>query len=81
MSASRGTTQAAPTLPDSLRLGPVHLAVTDLDRSVDFYRDAIGLRLHDVAAVRERALAAGVEAAGALLRDPWGHPVLFAAAR
>ncbi|MGH3995331.1 MAG: VOC family protein, partial [Pseudonocardiaceae bacterium] len=27
-----------------LRLGPVHLTVTDLDRSVRFYEDAIGLR-------------------------------------
>jgi catechol 2,3-dioxygenase len=29
-----------------MRLGPVHLTVTDLDRSVGFYRDAIGLRQH-----------------------------------
>ena len=29
---------------DGLRLGPVHLTVTDLDRSVGFYEDAIGLR-------------------------------------
>jgi len=28
----------------ALRLGPVHLTVTDLDRSVAFYQDAIGLR-------------------------------------
>ena len=35
---------AHPTLPDALRVGPVHLAVTDLDRSVAFYQDAIGLR-------------------------------------
>ena len=32
------------TLPDTLRLGPVHLAVTDLQRSIDFYRRSIGLR-------------------------------------
>jgi catechol 2,3-dioxygenase len=39
----------------ALRLGPVHLTVTDLDRSVGFYQDAIGLRQHsrdgDVAAL------------------------------
>src|SRR3712207_310989 len=35
-----------PTLPDSLRLGPVHLTVTDLDRSVAWYQDALGLRVH-----------------------------------
>jgi catechol 2,3-dioxygenase len=34
------------TLSPALRLGPVHLTVTDLDRSVRFYEDAIGLRLH-----------------------------------
>jgi catechol 2,3-dioxygenase len=28
-----------------LRLGPVHLTVTDLDRAVAFYQDVIGLRL------------------------------------
>jgi catechol 2,3-dioxygenase len=33
-------------LPATLRLGAVHLTVTDLDRSVAFYELAIGLRLH-----------------------------------
>jgi catechol 2,3-dioxygenase len=37
---------AAPALPAALRLGAVHLTVTDLDRSVAFYQDAIGLQLH-----------------------------------
>ncbi len=36
----------APTLPDDLSLGPVHIAVTDLDRSVGFYERSIGLQLH-----------------------------------
>jgi len=35
-----------PQFPATLRLGGVHLTVTDLDRSVAFYEDAIGLRLH-----------------------------------
>ena len=39
-SASR---QAAASLPDNLSLGPVHVRVTDLDRSVGFYERAIGL--------------------------------------
>lgn len=40
------TPQAAvERLPGGLRLGPVHLTVTDLDRSIAFYQDAIGLRL------------------------------------
>lgn len=37
---------APPRLPATLRLGAVHLTVSDLDRSVAFYRDAIGLRPH-----------------------------------
>src|SRR3954454_9141931 len=39
---------AGPTdrLPDTARLGAAHLTVTDLDRSVGFYQDAIGLRQH-----------------------------------
>jgi len=48
------TVTAAATLPATLRLGPVHLTVTDLDRSVTWYQDALGLRLHR----REDALAA-----------------------
>ncbi|MCW3015910.1 MAG: Glyoxalase/bleomycin resistance protein/dioxygenase [Solirubrobacterales bacterium] len=38
-----------PTLPDTLRLGAVHLTVTHLDRSVDWYASALGLRVqrHD----------------------------------
>ena len=39
-------TSAPPKLPAPLRLGAVHLTVTDLDRSVGFYESAIGLRLH-----------------------------------
>ncbi len=40
-------TPAAPALPAGLRLGPVHLTVTDLDRSIPFYTAAVGLRLQD----------------------------------
>jgi catechol 2,3-dioxygenase len=47
--------EAAPTvLLPTLRLGSVHLTVTDLDRSVAFYEDAIGLRLYR----RENSVAA-----------------------
>ena len=35
-----------PLLPATLRLGPVQLTVTDLDRSAAFYRDSLGLRVH-----------------------------------
>jgi catechol 2,3-dioxygenase len=37
---------ATPALAATTRLGATHLTVTDLDRSVGFYQDAIGLRAH-----------------------------------
>jgi len=43
---SHNPTDSPSKLPDSLRLGAVHLTVSDLDRSVDFYEHSIGLRLH-----------------------------------
>jgi catechol 2,3-dioxygenase len=39
--------QAHDALPATLRLGAVHLTVTDLDRSIPFYTQAIGFTLHD----------------------------------
>jgi catechol 2,3-dioxygenase len=44
--SARTATDPAAKLPATLRLGAVHLTVSDLDRSVAFYEDAIGLRLH-----------------------------------
>ena len=38
--------QGISELPAALRLGAVHLAVTDLDRSVGWYQSALGLRVH-----------------------------------
>ena len=37
----------APQLPDTLRLGRVHLTVSTLDGSIAFYERALGLQLHD----------------------------------
>jgi catechol 2,3-dioxygenase len=37
---------APKTLPATLRLGAVDLTVTDLDRSIVFYTQAVGMRLH-----------------------------------
>src|SRR5215213_71785 len=63
----------APLLPAALRLGAVHLTVTNLDRSVAFYQDAIGLRQHardgDVA-----ALGAGGEDLIVLHEAPFAKP-------
>src|SRR5829696_1991759 len=47
------TTQTA-ALPATLRLGAVHLTVAELDRSVGFYEDSLGLRVHS----RDDAIAA-----------------------
>ncbi len=44
--STRTATDSSARLPATLRLGTVHLTVSDLDRSVDFYESAIGLRLH-----------------------------------
>jgi catechol 2,3-dioxygenase len=52
--STRNATDQAALLPATLRLGAVHLTVSDLDRSVAFYRDAIGLRPHS----REDSVAA-----------------------
>jgi catechol 2,3-dioxygenase len=42
------TTQrpGSPALPDTLRLGAVHLTVADVDRSVAWYQRSLGLRVH-----------------------------------
>lgn len=45
-SESQEEAGSGPLLPDDLRLGPVHLIVTDVDRSTDFYTRSIGLRVH-----------------------------------
>src|SRR3978361_2058099 len=37
----------APQLPDTLRLGPVHLTVSNLAGSIAFYARSLGLQLHD----------------------------------
>jgi catechol 2,3-dioxygenase len=44
--STRTATDSAARLPATLRLGAVHLRVSDLDRSVAFYEGAIGLKLH-----------------------------------
>ncbi len=64
---------STPKLPPTLRLGSVHLTVTDLDRSVGFYQDAIGLRL------RRRGDGVGVMGAGTedlvvLVENPAARP-------
>ena len=66
-------TATTPTLPAALRLGAVHLTVSDLDRSIGFYQDAIGLRLHH----REdpgAGMGAGAEDLLVLHEEPSARP-------
>jgi len=66
------TTQA-PVLPDDLRLGPVQLKVTDLDRSIDFYERAIGLQVSSREDGRAM-LGAGDEDLLILCEEPGARP-------
>jgi catechol 2,3-dioxygenase len=66
-------TLPADVLPATLRLGAVHLTVSDLDRSLAFYQDSLGLRL----ARREdpvAALGAGGEELVVLHEEPGARP-------
>jgi catechol 2,3-dioxygenase len=63
------STTSAAALPATLRLGPVHLTVTDLDRSVEFYERSIGLRTHR-RGDGEAVLGAGGEDLLGLVEDP-----------
>src|SRR5579859_4330521 len=68
------TTQLlTPTLPATLRLGPVHLTVSDLDRAVSWYERALGLAVHTRQA-SAAALGDGHETVIALVEDPQARP-------
>ena len=67
------STEATPQLPASLRLGPVHLTVADLDRSVAWYQRALGLKLYR----REKGsaeLGDGEETVVVVREDPHARP-------
>jgi len=64
---------APPVLPDALRLGAVHLAVTDLDRAIAFYVRSIGLRLHGRGDAMA-ALGAGADDLLVLHEEPGARP-------
>ena len=63
----------APTLPPALRLGAVHLNVTDVDRSVAWYQEALGLRVHAHEAARAE-LGDGHEVVVVLHEDAQAGP-------
>ncbi|MFL5844557.1 MAG: VOC family protein [Solirubrobacteraceae bacterium] len=61
------------TLPPDLRLGAVHLTVTELDRSVAWYQRSLGLRVHRHDAA-EAELGDGAETTLVLVEDPQAAP-------
>ena len=63
----------APTLPAGLRLGAVELTVRDVDRSVAWYRQALGLRVHRHDATLA-ALGDGETTVVVLHEDPLAQP-------
>jgi catechol 2,3-dioxygenase len=67
------TATATPTLPSTLRLGAVHLTVSDLDRSVAWYQSALGLRIH-AHELTSAALGDGREPVLVLHEDPQARP-------
>ncbi len=62
-----------PALPATLRLGAVHLTVQDVDRSVAWYQQALGLRVHRHEATTAE-LGDGVETVVVLHEDPQARP-------
>jgi catechol 2,3-dioxygenase len=73
MTTTSASPTSQPTLPASLRLGAVHLIVSDLDRSVDFYEQSIGLT-RTRRSGSTAALGAGGEDLLVLEEDPSARP-------
>ncbi|HEX2104204.1 MAG TPA: DUF2218 domain-containing protein [Solirubrobacteraceae bacterium] len=73
MSLIDTTQPATSSLPNTLRLGAVHLTVADLDRSVAWYQRSLGLRVHthDLAYAE---LGDGHETVVVLHEDPQARP-------
>ncbi len=63
----------APALPAGLRLGAAHLVVADVDRSVAWYQEALGLRVHRHEPA-EAELGDGFETVLVLHEDPRARP-------
>ena len=67
------TSPATPALAATTRLGATHLTVSDLDRSLRFYQDSLGLRVHALEDGRAR-LGAGGEDVLVLVEEPGAAP-------
>src|SRR5205823_12712122 len=70
LTATRADSNA---LPAALRLGPVHLTVSDLDRSVAWYERALGLRVQR-RDEHEAELGDGVETLVVVHEAPQARP-------
>lgn len=73
MSTATDSALTPPQLPDTLRLGPAHLTVSNLDDSIAFYERSVGLQVHD----RDRdvaTLGAGEADLLVLVEDPGAAP-------
>jgi catechol 2,3-dioxygenase len=64
---------SAAVLPPTLSLGPVHLTVSDVDRSVAWYQRSLGLRVHRHDA-GQAELGDGTETTLVLDEDPQARP-------
>src|SRR4051795_4445122 len=64
---------AVAAIPGATHVGPVHLSVADLARSIDYYESAIGLRVHRREDDRV-ALGAGGEDLLVLREEPGARP-------
>jgi catechol-2,3-dioxygenase len=56
-----GAGVAGAQLPPGTTVGPVHLTVADLDRSLDYYRGAVGLEVLERSGARASLGAGGRE--------------------
>src|SRR3954447_7425983 len=65
--------RSATPLPDTLTLGPVHLTVTNLAASTDWYERALGLRVHSRDDGRAE-LGDGMTTVLVLVEDPQAQP-------
>jgi catechol 2,3-dioxygenase len=73
--AAVGAPVAGASIPDETAMGAVHVTVSDLDRSLDYYRRVIGLGVLDHASGRA-SLGAGERELLVLVEEPGARPAI-----